>query len=82
MRALGPSSELQKHLLKELSSAVFHLKNDLIVGELRWFFLDGLLPSMNFVNHDLYAATSSQRLAKISKLLNHDDIIVKYEIVL
>lgn len=45
-------------------------------------FLDGLLPSMNFINHDLYAATSSQRLAKISKLLNHDDIIVKYEIVL
>lgn len=35
MRALGLSSELQKHLLKELSSAVFHLKNDLIVGELR-----------------------------------------------
>lgn len=46
------------------------------------FFLDGLLPSMNFVNHDPYSATSSQRLAKISKLLNHDDIIVKYEIVL
>lgn len=46
------------------------------------FFLDGLLPSMNFVNHDPYPATSSQRLAKISKLLNHDDIIVKYEIVL
>lgn len=35
VRALGLSSELQKHLLRELSSAVFHLKNDLIVGELR-----------------------------------------------
>jgi len=37
---------------------------------------------MNFINYDLCSATSSQRLAKISKLLNHDDIIVKYIIVL
>lgn len=37
MSALGFSSELQKHLLKEHCSALFRLKNDLIACELRFF---------------------------------------------
>lgn len=74
MGVFGPSSGLQQHLLKEHSSAIFHLNNDLIACELScfFFFLDKLLLSVNLINHDLYSATFFQRLGKIFKLLNHD----------
>lgn len=47
MGVFGPSSGLQQHLLKEHSSAIFHLNNDLIACELSCFFFFGQITAVS-----------------------------------